>query len=1203
MRWLLTLLALVCLGSACKPAEAVQVREEPSQAVAMSESYALVWREDSREATSAPLSLTASDGTGLELRELQVRGVVEDPLAFTELRMRFHNPEDRQREGRFEIELPPGAVISRLSMRIGSEMQEAEMVELKEARVAYEQILHQRRDPALLEQDAGNRFRARVFPIPARGDKEIVISYTQQMRHSAEPYRVPLRGLSEMDRLDVDVVVRGDSEPEHLRFELAHVKPEHDIEVAMPRRKAAVGLRHRNLAMARVKIEDVAQPEPVHGLTVLFDTSASRGAQLRTQVERLAEVIDGLIDAQGEDFQLAVIAFDQEVEPLYRGPATGFDWSVQGRLVAREARGASDLGAALDSLRDTHEGNERVLLVSDGIATAGEKRPDRLRESVARLDGAGIRRLDVLVTGNLRDDALLSRLVTPLERGGTVIDAGLTAEAMVGKLTHAVYSGARVEVPGATWVWPERFDSVQPGDQRLVFAELPANEPMRVELDGVGLAAGEIEMRRTERPLLERARVGAEIARTVASGQPGAREHVIELSKRHRVMSPYTALLVLETDADYQRFDIDRHALADIAVVGDNGVELLNRSVPREEPPFDPYALAMRFGDVTVQPEENADEEAGGTGQRRKGEEGKMGKPTSRTKSGLYSMRAPQDVVPMLGRNFDPDMSARQNGILGIMEQQSGHFLASPYGGSFAVGNDDHDVWGGAKTDEVISVGGLGLVGTGRGGGGVGEGTIGVGEGTIGLGSRGLIGKGGGGGTGAGYGRGSGAGFGGRGQRVPTVRQAKARVRGGLDRDIVRRIQRAHINEVRHCYNQGLNRNPNLKGRVSISYTITPNGKVGESRIDSSTLKDAAVSSCIQRATRRWRFPKPRGGGNVRVTMPWELTPGPGVRLPEPRRIRRSYKRTVDREAASPWEGRYAAVMDELEQGNGLGALETARGWVEETPTDVLALLALGEALEATGDQREAARVYGSLIDLFPSRAEMRRLAGERLARLGDTGASLALDSFGVALEQRSDHPSSHRLYAFALARVGEPDRAFEVLEGALKADYAAGRFPGVYRVLREDLGLVAAAWRASSPADGEEIARRTRDAGARIAKRRSTRFVLHWETDRSDIDLHVRHRKQHASYRYMGLESGGDLYNDVRSGYGPEAFVLKGRPKSGAYELEARIHERGPGGYGLGSLQILSHDGKGGLSFEERPFVIQTAGGKVSLGEYRAPA
>jgi hypothetical protein len=96
-----------------------------------------------------------------------------------------------------------------------------------------------------------------------------------------------------------------------------------------------------------------------------------------------------------------------------------------------------------------------------------------------------------------------------------------------------------------------------------------------------------------------------------------------------------------------------------------------------------------------------------------------------------------------MARNFDPDMMARNAGILGMMAQESGHFLASPYGGAFAVGNDDEDVWGGltgTEIGEAFGVGGLGLVGTGRGGGGTGEGTIG-------LGNVGLIGKGGGGGT------------------------------------------------------------------------------------------------------------------------------------------------------------------------------------------------------------------------------------------------------------------------------------------------------------------------------------------------------------------------------------------------------------------------------------------------------------------------
>jgi Ca-activated chloride channel family protein len=48
----------------------------------------------------------------------------------------------------------------------------------------------------------------------------------------------------------------------------------------------------------------------------------------------------------------------------------------------------------------------------------------------------------------------------------------------------------------------------------------------------------------------------------------------------------------------------------------------------------------------------NTDEEAYGTGQRHKGEEGKMGKPTSRMKSGLYAMKGPKDAIPQMARSY-----------------------------------------------------------------------------------------------------------------------------------------------------------------------------------------------------------------------------------------------------------------------------------------------------------------------------------------------------------------------------------------------------------------------------------------------------------------------------------------------------------------------------------------------------------------------
>ena len=55
-------------------------------------------------------------------------------------------------------------------------------------------------------------------------------------------------------------------------------------------------------------------------------------------------------------------------------------------------------------------------------------------------------------------------------------------------------------------------------------------------------------------------------------------------------------------------------------------------------------------------------------------------------------------------------------------------------------------------------------------------------------------------------------------------------------------------------------------------------------------------------------------------------------------------------------------------------------------------------------------------------------------------------------------------------------------------------------------------------------------------------------------------------------------------------------------YKLQAHYYSRGPMGYGMGKLQIVEHDGNGGLRFEERPFIVMRDGAFVDLGKVPAP-
>ena len=106
----------------------------------------------------------------------------------------------------------------------------------------------------------------------------------------------------------------------------------------------------------------------------------------------------------------------------------------------------------------------------------------------------------------------------------------------------------------------------------------------------------------------------------------------------------------------------------------------------------------------------------------------------------------------------------------------------------------------------------------------------------------------------------------GRSKRDPEVIPGPVVVRGSLDKLVVRRTLRGHLDELRACYLPALKKKPELSGRVTIQFTISPAGKVIKSELQDSRLRDARVEKCVVKAFRGWEFPKPPGGDSVVVT-------------------------------------------------------------------------------------------------------------------------------------------------------------------------------------------------------------------------------------------------------------------------------------------------------------------------------------------------
>jgi hypothetical protein len=394
---------------------------------------------------------------------------------------------------------------------------------------------------------------------------------------------------------------------------------------------------------------------------------------------------------------------------------------------------------------------------------------------------------------------------------------------------------------------------------------------------------------------------------------------------------------------------------------------------------------------------------------------------------------------------------------------------------------------------------------------------------------------------------------------------------------------------------------------VAVRFTIDRDGSVSRSDVADSTQVGERVGACIARSMYALSFPV-ADGGTVSVLYPFVLSPGDGTEPPPDHLAHDIHPhlppppREPELPRREPYTGRFKTVMDLIGAGGAKAAIESAFAWHQESPGDVMALVALGEALEGAHEKASAARVYGSIVDLFPARADLRRFAGERLERLGEAGAALALDTFLKAEEERPDHPESHRLVAFARLRAGDHAGAFEAAARGLHQTYPPGRFRGVDQILREDLGLIAAAWIKADPKRAEEITGKLVEAGGTREEAPSLRFVLSWETDANDVDFHIHDADGgHAYYSNPELPSGGRLYADVTTGYGPECFTVRlpHERRSESYRLEAHYYSSGPMGYGMGKLEIIDHDGKGGLTFEERPFVVMVDQAYVDLGTW----
>jgi len=553
----------------------------------------------------------------LTISDYRVSVRIAGNVALTRIEESFYNSTGNTLEGTFYFPLPAGASISRFAMVVDSgELVEGEVVERRKARAIFESILRQRRDPALLEWMEGNTFKTRIFPINPHSHKKIILEYTQLLPayHGKIRYRYPL--VSEMTRrspignfqlqIDLDAGAKlfgvacptlpdarierhADGRQARVTWRATNFSPDRDVLLTYGRPAGETSLlvfaddKHPNEAAyfalslsPRVKQQGAAVRRP--GNTVfLVDSSASiESGDLARQLEALRMLIGEL----GSSDRLAILSVDVTPRDLTGGLA-GVGGARMRRalseLATTPALGATDLDAALRRglallLKAPGDAPRTMIYLGDGVPSFGRiNRAELLSIHCQALRKAGVR-LHALASGRSIDRLLLEGLAR--RTGGAYLaletDAAANDElyGFALALGEQLWSNASIKLEGAeiSQVYPQQLGSLLPGQEVFVLGRIKQSRKLIATLSG-SVGGKQLTTRyevtaAPQRPahlalgrFWARARIDALLA-----GPPKKKvmSEIIELAKTWTLITPYSSFLVLESVAEYARYDIDR---------------------------------------------------------------------------------------------------------------------------------------------------------------------------------------------------------------------------------------------------------------------------------------------------------------------------------------------------------------------------------------------------------------------------------------------------------------------------------------------------------------------------------------------------------------------------------------------------------------------------------------------------------------------
>ncbi|MCQ2575159.1 MAG: DUF2135 domain-containing protein [Treponema sp.] len=327
-----------------------------------------------------------ADKNSIQLSDLSVHADITANIAVTTFDMTFTNSSNRVLEGEFEFPLDEGQTVCGFALDVNGKMREGVVVEKEKGRVVFEDIVRRGIDPGLVEVTAGNNFKTRVYPLPAKGSRRVKISIQQEIKTVDGNKKYILNPITDSQLKNFSFVYTdfGDKGPKKIDangynltsaatavFEKANFewKVPFVLEVSSDSKKEQTVFVETkgkdSWFYSTIPVTPVNKPKAkINKLGVFVDVSLSaKNRNLDAELELLKSYISSNVKQSVE-----IVAFSNEIISKTKYKVS--EWNQMEQLLRSFVYdGGTDLSVICDE-----KSYDEILLLSDGLSNWGEEK-------------------------------------------------------------------------------------------------------------------------------------------------------------------------------------------------------------------------------------------------------------------------------------------------------------------------------------------------------------------------------------------------------------------------------------------------------------------------------------------------------------------------------------------------------------------------------------------------------------------------------------------------------------------------------------------------------------------------------------------------------------------------------------------------------------------------------------------------------------